>query len=623
MQISPLDPGTSPLSAEQSAAVNQLVASLTPVQVAWLGGYLSGVAGYTQSLAGLLSAGAPGAVPMPAAGAASGSAETITVLYGTQTGNCEKVAKELAAKAAEKGLTVDLKDMGSYRHQALKKEKFLLVIVSTHGEGDPPDRVMELHGVLHSNRAPKLKDLDFSVLALGDRTYQHYCKIGKDFDAKLEELGGSRIYDRVDCDVDYEDAADGWIDGVLAVLEDKAGASAPAGQPAPGGFPMLAGIGAAAPAASKYNKKNPFAARLLDKIQLNDEGSAKQTLHVELSLEDSGLQYLPGDSLGVFPTNNPDTVDLLLQTVKIDGDEQITMHNGEGGTIRDLLAHHVEINALTPDVVEKYAELGDIDDLRDLLKEDNFQQLHDYLHGRDVIDLLQEHPVELYANDLAECLRKLPPRLYSIASSLEAYPEEVHLCIAAVRYESHGREREGVCSTYFADRAPIDAEVPVYVHENNYFRLPDSQDTPIIMIGPGTGVAPFRAFLQHREMLEAEGDSWLFFGEQHFRTDFLYQAEWLQFLDTGVLTRMDVAFSRDQEEKVYVQHRMKERSAELYEWLEKGAHLYVCGDESRMAHDVHAALIDIIAQEGKKSADEADAYIKNLQKNNRYQRDVY
>ena len=619
MQLSAIDPTTSPLSAEQAALVNQLVGSLTPPQVAWLGGYLTGVAGFTQSLLGLMQPGLPGQLPAGQPMPVSDGAASLTVLFGTQTGNAEKLAKQVQRQAQAKGLSVQLKDMGQYRHPQLKQEKNLLIIVSTHGEGDPPDRVAELHGHLHGKRAPKLDGLNYSVLALGDRTYRHFCKIGKDFDEVLAKLGGTRLVPRTDCDVDYEDAAEAWIDSVLEAFATKVGNGAPAPQPGFGGFPAIGGLAAASP----YNRKNPFQATLLERLILNDEGSAKQTLHVELSLEGSGLTFEPGDSLGIYPTNNPATVAHLIAAAKLDPSTVVTSHEGEGGPLSEILSRAYEITTLTPDVVAKYADLSGIAALKELTAEDRWDDLQDYLAGRDVADMLTDYPSELFANDLLEILRKIPPRLYSLANSLEAYPDEAHLCIAIVRYESHGRGREGVCSTFLHERVEEDGKVPVYVHSNNYFRLPENPSTPIVMIGPGTGVAPFRAFLQHREASGADGPNWLFFGEQHFHTDFLYQVEWQQWLKSGLLTKMHVAFSRDQDHKIYVQDRLRENGAELYQWLQNGAHLYVCGDESRMAHDVHAALIEIIAEQAKITHDDALEYMKTLQRDNRYLRDVY
>ncbi len=621
MQISALDTTTSPLTAEQAALLNQLVASLSPTQVAWLGGYLSGVAGYTQSLLGLLQPGQNGmatAGTLPSPSAAASGAPEVTILFGSQTGNGEKVAKKLQSAALAKGLQATIQDMGSYRPTMLKQATCLLIIVSTHGEGDPPDRVRELHSFLYGKRAPKLDGVDYSVLALGDRTYRHYCKIGKDFDARLEELGAKRIHDRIDCDVDYEDAAQLWIDGVTALLARKAG-PAPAGA-APQGFALGA---MAAATTSEYDRKNPFMAGLLERIVLTDEGSEKETLHVEISLEGSGLTYQPGDSLGVFPTNSPELVDAVLTASRLDGDATVTTHEGEGGNLRELLTQRYEIAQLTPDVIEKYANFGSISELQALMSEDRFDDLQSYLHGRDLVDLLQDYPLDMYPNDLVDILRKMTPRLYSLASSLEACPEEAHLCIAPVSYATYGRDRFGVCSSYFARRLEDDGKIPVYIHENNYFRLPEDPRADMIMVGPGTGVAPFRAFMQHREMLGHEGRNWLFFGEQHFRTDFLYQAEWLQWRASGLLTHLDAAFSRDQDHKIYVQHRLKERAGELYEWLQNGAHFYVCGDESRMAHDVHAALVEIVMEQGRLSAEAAEDYVNDLRRSNRYQRDVY
>jgi sulfite reductase (NADPH) flavoprotein alpha-component len=574
-----MDSQNSPLTPEQQALVNQLTASLNPIQTAWLAGYLSGVNSFNASLA-LLQAPLGAAAAVPAAGAPAAVAEgpSLTILFGSQTGNCEGVAKLLAERAQQAGVPATLKDMGSYKGTQLKKESLVLIIVSTHGEGDPPDTVEELHALLQSKRAPKLADLKYGVLALGDSSYEHYCQTGVDFDVRLAELGAERLLDRVDCDLDYDDDADAWIAAAL----EKVAALAPTAAAAGPGVSLAAGA-----SASAYDRRNPFPAPILANINLSGRGSGKENRHVELSLEDSGLTYQPGDSLGVFPMNNPELVDEIVAAAKLDPEAAVNT-----GDLAALVA-------------------GDKDKLRT------------YIDGRELIDLLIDHPATVAAQQLVDCLRRLPARQYSIASSLDAYPDEVHLLIATVRYDAHGRAREGVCSTYFSDRVSDETLVPVYVHENNNFRMPADGNQPMIMIGPGTGVAPFRTFLQQRELVGATGRNWLFFGDQHFRTDFTYQTEWQQYLADGLLTRLDVAFSRDQKDKVYVQHRMREQSAQFYSWLEEGAAVYVCGDETQMAKDVHAALLEIIQKEGGKSADAAEEYVRELQHQKRYQRDVY
>jgi sulfite reductase (NADPH) flavoprotein alpha-component len=597
MSISPLLEGTSPLNSQQLGHLNALLPTLSPEQAHWVSGYLAGV--YASQPAGLAVAG--------------GSSEaSVTVLFGSQTGNCEGVAGDLVEALQAKGVAAGLQDMATYKTQNLKKESTLCVVVSTHGEGDPPDTAMDLHAFLHGRRAPKLENCSFAVLALGDTSYEHFCKTGKDFDTRLSELGGIRLLDRVDCDVDYEEKAEVWV----AELSEKIAASVTSSGPVVG---AVASPTATAPA-STYSKKHPFPGPLLERILLNGRGSAKETIHLEISLEGSGLHYEPGDALGVCPVNDPEMVDELLGALDFTPDEEVVTSKGIE-SLRDALLHTYEITTPTRPFLRAYAEASESKALADLLGDSG--KLNDWLYGREIIDVLNTWPVKgLPTAEFLEMLRKLPPRLYSIASSLEAHPEEVHLTVGVTRYECHGRARKGVCSTYLADRVALDEPLQVYVDANKNFKLPASIDTPVIMVGPGTGIAPFRPFVEERE-IRGGGKNWLFFGEQHFDTDFLYQTEWQQWLKSGVLSRMDVAFSRDQAKKLYVQHRMQEKARDLYAWLEEGAHFYVCGDESRMAHDVHQALLDIIKSQGGKSDEDAEAYVKQLQKDRRYQRDVY
>ncbi|MGR9044666.1 MAG: assimilatory sulfite reductase (NADPH) flavoprotein subunit [Gammaproteobacteria bacterium] len=586
-----------PLSDEQHRSFVKFIASLTPEQAAWVGGYLTGLA--SQSTAAL-----PG-----------GSAADITILVGSQTGNGESLAEQLHQQASNRGLRTIVKKMGDYKLPQLKTEKNLLIIVSTYGEGDPPDNAREMYDFLFSKRAPSLKQAHFSVLGLGDSSYEFFCKTGVDFDRRLEELGATRLYPRVDCDVDYDTDAETWIAEVLKSLEARLGVS----PPSPGSVQLsfqAAGV-------SKYSRKHPFPAVLLDDIVLNGRGSAKETHHLELSLEGSGLTYEPGDALGIYPTNAPDVIDALLQALHFNGEESVTV-DGEPCPLYEALFRHYEITTITRPMLQKYAAHAQNQTLNRMLDDAGKQDLNDYLYGHEIIDLCESFPCsELSPQTFVDCLRKLPPRLYSIASSLKQHPDEVHLTVATVRFHSYGRDRKGVCSTYLADRIGEDTTIPVYVDHNNNFKLPADPAAPIIMIGPGTGIAPFRAFVEEREALGASGKNWLFFGDQHFMTDFLYQVEWLRYLKNGVLTRMDVAFSRDQEHKIYVQQRMAENASDLYAWLQEGAHLYVCGDEKRMAQDVHKALIALIAAEGGMSEERAEEYVKTLQKENRYQRDIY
>ncbi|MDQ4147992.1 MAG: assimilatory sulfite reductase (NADPH) flavoprotein subunit [Pseudomonadota bacterium] len=608
MQLISLNEHSTPLTEEQIDQLNKLVQSLSPEQVTWVSGFLAGI--------NWMNRGMPQTQTAPAA---LTEQPTLTILYGSQTGNSEAIAQQAHAKALERGFKATVKDMGEYKKANLKNERNLLVVVSTHGEGDPPDNAEELHEFLHGKKAPRLESLRYSVLALGDTSYENFCKIGRDFDKALESLGAQRLHARADCDVDYEEAAEIWIDGTLAAFAEHLKA------PAPTTAISAPQAAAAAPqkVASLYTKKNPFSATVLDNFVLNGRGSAKETRHVELSLEGSGLVFEPGDSLGVMPSNNPELVAELIQTLALKPDETVVTYEGEM-TLGNALSHAYEITTLTRPFIAKYAELSRSQALMELVAEENKKRLAEFSYGREIIDVVQQFPINgVSASQFIGVLRKLPPRLYSIASSYRANPDEVHLTIAVVRYETHGRPRKGVASTHFAERLTEGDTIPVYVDANRNFKLPADPNAPIIMIGPGTGVAPFRAFLEERETLGATGKNWLFFGDQHFTTDFLYQIEWQRWLKEGVLTRMDVAFSRDTEQKVYVQHRMLEKSKDIYSWLEEGAYFYVCGDEKRMAHDVHDTLIGIVAKEAGLSSQKAAEYVKGLQKDRRYQRDVY
>lgn len=606
MQSQLLTESNSPLTREQAEQLSRLVDDLRSDQLTWLSGYL----------AGLTAATAAAAPATAQAAAAPAEAPELTILYGSQTGNAEGIALQAAQKAEARGFRVQVLDMGDVKKPQLKSASRLLVIVSTHGEGDPPDNAIELHELVGSKKAPPMKDAKFSVLALGDTSYEHFCQTGRDFDQRLEALGGTRIHPRTDCDVDFDDDAEAWIEGALEAFSAEL-------ESTPSNVVTFGPTAATATEASQWTKKNPFPATLLENLVLNGRGSEKETRHIELSLEDSGLQWEPGDSLGVLPTNDPRDVEDITLALGFSGDETVTGPRGEV-SLRDALAHDYEITTLTRPFLQSWAELSESAELRALLADDKREALREWLWGRQLIDVLQSWPVGgMSAQEFVERLRKLPPRLYSIASSHSANPDEVHLTVATVRYHAHGRDRGGVASTWLADRIDDDTAVPVYVDHNRNFRLPDNDDTPIIMIGPGTGVAPFRAFVEEREARGAGGRNWLIFGEQRFRSDFLYQREWLRWRDTGALDRIDVAFSRDQAEKVYVQHRIRDNARDIHAWLEEGAHVYVCGDAERMAPDVHQALIDVLASEGGLSAEDAGARLGQLQKEKRYQRDVY
>jgi sulfite reductase (NADPH) flavoprotein alpha-component len=608
----------SPFNQEQVDLLNRLLPGVSAEQIAWLSGYMAGMSGRPQ-LSDAQSSPAP-AVAGPAADSGRPSAPAaITVLYGSQTGNATRLAQELSRRLGERGRKVDLCGMGDYQTKDLKKTKCLLVVASTHGNGEPPDNAVTFCEFLHGRRAPKLEGLRFSVLSLGDITYEQFCQTGRNIDHRLEELGASRLHPRTDCDVAYEEPAEGWIEGVVAALGRETDI--------PATVEHLAAASVVAPSAPSAprllsQRSRPFQAEVIENLNLNGRGSDKETRYLKLSIEGSDLSFEPGDSLGIYPHNDPRLVDSFIDTMRWSPEEPVPVGKEEH-PLREALLKHCEITVLTRPLMEQAAVFSR-DGLPDLLHRGPQEQLRAYIEGRDLLDLVTDFSLtHVPARDFVPLLRKLPPRLYSIASSLRANPDEVDLTIAAVRYRAHQRDRYGTCSVHCADRVRPGDTLAVYVNANPNFRMPPRPDVPMIMVGPGTGVAPFRAFLQEREEIGAAGKNWLFFGGRRFRTDFLYQREWQRWVKQGLLTRMDIAFSRDIDRKVYVQHRMLQRSRELYAWLQEGAYFYVCGDEKAMAPDVHGALETILQQEGHMGREAAQARLADWKRQGRYLRDVY
>ena len=618
-------PETAPFAREDADVLNTTLANLTPEQQIWLSGFLAG----RLSTNGQLPAGSAtngggngaGAAPEPL---------PVTILYGTESGNSEALAEQAGRTLKKTGCKPKVADMADCAPKDLEKMENVLVIVSTWGEGDPPERATEFYETFMKDEdAPSLNDVSFAVFSLGDTSYEHFCQMGKDFDARLEKLGATRLHERADSDVDYEEPFEKWFSGVQQVLKERMSASAVTANAGGGGgngailTTPNGATAAPAPAQKAWSKTNPFQAELSERVNLNGTGSTKETYHLELSLEGSGIQYKPGDSLGVKPRNCPEVIDQLLEALPFKGDEEVNRSDESAGPLREILIEELDSTVLSKNLIQKYAELNNKNEkLQELAK--SSKEVKNYCEGREIVDLFTDYPADdLEPQQLVTLLRALPPRLYSIASSLQAHPDEVHLTVGAVRYQTHGRDRKGVASTYLADRVAIGETVPVYIHANNNFRLPDDADTPIIMVGPGTGIAPFRAFIEERYETQAPGKNWLFFGDQHFTYDFLYQLELQQFLKEGMLNRLDVAFSRDGPEKIYVQHRMYENAKEIWQWLESGAYFYVCGDATRMAKDVNQALIDIVAEQGNMEASDAKKYVTQLSKDKRYQRDVY
>lgn len=597
MSIEKLSEFNSVLNAGQLDRVKQLTQELSPIQQAWLSGYLA--ASSELALTG-----------QPAVSAQAAPASVLTILVGSQTGNASGVADQLETQAQHLGLAVERISMGDFKPANLKKIQYLAVLVSTHGEGDPPDDAEQLHKFLASKRAPKLDKLQYSVLAFGDSSYEFFCQTGKDFDERLAALGAKAVTPRVDLDVDYDDDAKRWSEALLEQLKDKMG------EPASATVVPMPGVNAQA---SQYSKQNPFSANVLAVQKITGRDSVKDIRHIELSLEESGLSYQPGDALGVWFHNEKNLVTNLLALLHIRPDTQVKLGDEEL-EVEEALIKKLELTQSYPGFVKAYAELAAADELKALLEDK--AALRAYLNERQIIDIVKAHPAQITAQELVDSLRKITPRLYSIASAQSEVEDEVHLTLGVVRYHAHGSEHLGGASGYLAERVAEGDEVSVYIEANKHFKLP-AAETPVIMIGPGTGIAPFRAFLQEREATGANGDNWLFFGNPHFTQDFLYQTEIQQYLNSGLLSRLDLAFSRDQQEKIYVQHRILQQAESLWQWLERGAVIYVCGDAEHMAKDVHQALIEVIQTQGNKSPEEAEAFLNELKQDKRYQKDVY
>jgi sulfite reductase (NADPH) flavoprotein alpha-component len=589
-------------------------APFTPEQRSYLNGFFAGLFSWRTAP----SATAP----------VNQSLRPLTILFGSQTGNAEGLAKRAAKEASKQGFASTTFEMTQYPREHLTTEKNLLIITSTYGDGDPPDNAKTFWEFLSSADQAALSHINFSVLALGDSNYPKFCACGKNFDQRLEQLGARRIHPRIDCDVDYEETFVKWLSGVLASF-DESQSSVISGQLSVVSCrkdePHRTDHGPrATDEQSRYNKKHPFPAPLLTNRKLNGDGSAKDTRHVEIALDGSGLIYEVGDALGVMPTNCQELVEEILAALACSGDEAVLGREGQEVPLREALLRHYEITRIPKPILEAVAQRSNDPDLKKLTAPDVNGELTQFLYGREIIDLLFAFPnAKFCAEEFVGLLKKLQPRLYSISSSPKVRAGQVHLTVSAVRYESLGRRRKGVCSTFLADRTDSGTFVPVFVHTNKGFRPPTYGHRPIIMIGPGTGIAPFRAFLEERRAVGATGRNWLFFGDQHERTDFLYRNELEAMHHEGTLARLDTAFSRDQAEKVYVQHRLLEHAKEVYAWLEEGAHFYVCGDASRMAKVVHQALHEVVEVGGGLTPDRSAEYVENLKAERRYQRDVY
>jgi sulfite reductase (NADPH) flavoprotein alpha-component len=593
-----------PLPEEKSAEVLRLLEGLDAPALWWLSGYTAALArGHVAERS-----------PVPIAARESSAQERLTIVYGSQTGNARRIAEKLAREAESGGLAVRLLRAGAYPQRELKSERLLAIVISTQGDGDPPDDARGFIEFLRSKRAPQLGELKYTVLALGDSSYPKFCAVGRALDERLAALGATRVLATAEADVDIETVAEPWLERALGAAREalkpvvRVATVTPLRAPAP-------------PTTESWTRERPFAAPVLANQRIVARGSEREVRHLELSLEGSALAYEPGDALGVWPTNPPALVDAVLDALSLDGDANVP-HAGRTLPLRSWLARERELTRLARPFVALHAARARSDSLNRLLAPDHAATLAQLLRSRQPIDLLREYPAAWDADEFVAALRPLSPRLYSIASSRSAVGDEAHLTVGVVDYAAFGVRHHGAASRFLADLGD-DAHVPVYIESNERFRLPADRSRDIVMIGPGTGVAPFRGFVQERRETGASGRNWLVFGNRHFESEFLYQAEWQDALREGSLHRLDVAFSRDGAARSYVQHRLREHGRELYAWLDGGAHLYVCGDATRMAKDVEATLVDILAEHGAHDHETAQARLAELSEQGRYARDVY
>ncbi|KAF6665158.1 sulfite reductase subunit alpha [Pantoea sp. EKM101V] len=546
----------------------------------------------------------------PAAGTGAAATTQLHILYGSQTGNAEALAQTAAKSARAKGLVPVVQALGDVDLDVFATMRHVLIVTSTYGEGEMPDNAQLFWDAISASTAPRLEQMHFAVLAIGDTGYDGFCQAGKFIDMRLEQLGAKRVVDRIDCDIDYEEPSSEWLNSSMPQFAASAGSSGTVLESAP-----------EAPVIPGSNKSNPYAAALITNKRLSGEQSAKDIRHFEFDLTDSGLKYEAGDALGVIPVNEPSLVGLLLTQLNADYETPVP---GFDRSLGDLLTYQFEISEPSRKLIEWVGQNTTNQELRHVLQHDDKDALGVWLWGKDSLDLLQlDLTRTLAVPEFVALLRPLQHRAYSISSSSKAHPNQVHLTVASVRYHSGGRNRGGVCSTYLAERVRRGEKPAIFISPNKAFRVPANNSAPLIMVGPGTGIAPFRAFLQERQATGAQGKNWLFFGDQHQEHDFIYQDELLAWRDNGLLTRLDLAFSRDQEKKIYVQSRMLEQGAELYAWLQEGAYFYVCGDASRMAKDVDNALYEVVRQFGGLSSERAADYVDQLKKEKRYLRDVY
>ncbi|MEZ9466511.1 assimilatory sulfite reductase (NADPH) flavoprotein subunit [Vibrio breoganii] len=601
MLLKDLSGFATPLSDNQANQLKQAAAELSPQQLAWVSGYFYGIS-QNHSLASV-----PDTAPAVA------TASQLSIIFASQTGNAKGVAKQLHAKVVEDGYQAKLYDAADYKLKNLKNETHVVIVASTNGEGEVPDNAIEFYDYLTSKKAPKLDKLQYAVVGLGDSSYEFFCQTGKDFDAALSKLGATAFLDRIDCDVDYESPVAAWQSQALNKVAELFKENSVGTQSAVVQLPVSA-------SQSQYTKQSPYTATLLTNQKITGRDSTKDVRHIEIDLEESGITYQPGDALGVWYKNDLQLVDSILAIASIDKDEQVEI-DGETLSIKQALVEYFEVTASNPQFVSQYAEKSGSKKLLKLIEDKS--KLREYAARTQVVDVLAEKKTKLSATELIAMLRRLTPRLYSISSSQAEVDEEVHLTVGVVEYETNKGQRVGGASGFLSHSLEEGEDVKVFIEHNNNFKLPTDDNTPVIMIGPGTGIAPFRSFLQERDAREAEGKNWLFFGDRTFTQDFLYQLEFQRYLKDGLLSRLDVAFSRDSANKVYVQDKLKQNAQQVWQWLQDGAYLYICGDADRMAKDVQSTLLEIAQQQGGLNPESAEEWLKDLRKQKRYQRDVY
>ncbi|EJD6370494.1 NADPH-dependent assimilatory sulfite reductase flavoprotein subunit [Providencia rettgeri] len=590
-----------PISVEQLTRLQTVVDDFSSHQLAWLSGYLWGMV--NQNAPVDMSTSAPVAAQ-----------ETVTIISASQTGNARRLSEQLRERLISEKINVNLVNAGDYKFKQINQEKVLVVVASTQGEGEPAEEAVALYKYLYSKKAPNLAQTSYAVFALGDSSYEKFCQAGKDFDSQLALLGATSLIERVDADVEYQSIADEWVENLTQILKARV--------PAQTDSQLLTAQAGSVNEihSSPYTKTAPLTATLLSNQKITGRDSQKDVRHIEIDLGDSGLRYLPGDSLGVWFDNDPALVDELVALLWLQGDEEVFI-GSQRHSLRDALIYQLELTQNTHVIVEKYAQLSKDDELLSLISDK--QAILQYAQTTPIVDMVRQAAAQPSAQEFVDLLRPLTPRLYSISSSQAESEDEVHATVGVVRYDIDGRPRTGGASGFLADRLKEGDELRIFIEHNDNFRLPADPTTPVIMIGPGTGIAPFRAFLQQRDNDGATGKNWLFFGNPHFVDDFLYQVEWQRYVKDGLLTQISLAWSRDQKEKVYVQDKLREQGEAVWQWLQEGAHLYVCGDANRMAKDVEQALLDIIGQYGNMDSEEADEFLSELRVMRRYQRDVY